>query len=248
MNKNILLSALVTILIAAFFASDARAQCTEFPDYQLWKTLTHDRARSYVKRRLNGNWIPYISHLEKQLKTIEKINASGKAARLKHKGEIITLRGDKLSEYENASRARLQTVQCLADEQEAAELNNFSTAAGDEQSDESPVTEVQIQIDASSPGASQMKLEISTSCSNGVSRFKIQNQGPDWPKAGSFSIFRIEGTKKYPVSARRMRLKQGQIASFTVKKSRNLSGHLGLFVEPTWYTRPFEYDATLSCR
>ncbi len=243
LRKNILLSALVAALALVFSANTALAQCKPFPAYELWNTLSHERAKSYVKRKLKGDWTPYISHLEKQLKNIEKIVESGKGARLKHKGETVTLTGKKLLEYQQASLARLDVVQCLADEMEVADLNNFATAAGDEE----PVTEVSAKTAMAGRDASEMKLEVSTSCSNGVSRFKIKNQGPDWPKAGSFSIFRIDGGKKYPVSARRMRLKQGQFASFTVKKSRNPSGNLGLFVGPTWYKRAFAYDATLTC-
>jgi len=229
-------------VILGLSPTTASAQCKEFPAYPMWKTLSHDSAKDYVRRKLKGDWTPYINHLKKQLGSIEKIIANGKGARLKHRGETITLRGEKLKQYQRASRDRFDVVQCLAEEMELAALDNFATAAGDEEQE----TEILVQARPAS-GTQVLKLEVSTSCSNGVSNFKIKNQGADWPKAGSFSIFRIDGQNKYPVTSRRMRLKQGQIASFSVKRSRNPTGNLGLFVGPAWYKRAFAYDATLVC-
>ena len=243
LKTKTLLSLLVMTMALGLSANTALAQCTEFPVYPLWTSLSHDSAKSYVKRKLKGDWTPYISHLEKQLGSIEKIIASGKGARLKHNGETLALSGEKLERYQRLSKARLEVVQCLAEEMEIAALDNFATAAGDEE----PVTEIPVQARKQASAASALRLEVSTSCSNGVSSFKIKNQGTDWPKAGSFSIFRIDGQNKYPVSSRRMRLKNGQIASFTVKRSRNPTGNLGLFVGPAWYKRSFAYDATLVC-
>jgi hypothetical protein len=239
------LSILATAFALSVAAGDAKAECKTFPDYPLWKTLSHDRAKSYVKRKLKGDWGPYLSHLEKQLKNIEKIIDAEKSARLRHNGEVITLAGNDLVEYRQASADRLSVVECLAEDAEIAALNDFATAAGDEEADQE--IKLPAATTSTSPGGRAMNLEVSTSCSNGVSRFKIKNQGADWPKAGSFSIYRIDGATKYSVSSRRMRLKRGQIASFTVKKSRNPTGNLGLFVGPAWYKRSFVYDATLTC-
>jgi hypothetical protein len=242
--KKITLTLSLIALAIGFSTSGAFAACKVFPDYKLWNTLTHDRAISYVDRKLKGDWSPYIGHLRKQISNIEKIIASGKSARLKHKGKVAVLTGENLEEYLQVSHARLDVVQCLANEQDVAKLDKFATAAGDEAEDK----EIAVSTKPVAPGSARVKLAVSTSCSNGVSKFRIKNEGADWPKSSSFSLFRIEGAKKYPVSARRMRLKRGQIASFSVKKSRNPSGQLGLFVGPTWYERAFAYDATLTCR
>lgn len=249
--RKIAISVAVVALATSFSTSVTRAACKAFPEYELWNALTHERAIGYVDRKLKGNWAPYIAHLRKQLTNIESILASGSSARLKHKGKIAVLSGEKLEEYRRVSRARLDVVQCLADEHDVAKLDAFATAAGDEvedAGDEIEDKEIAVTTRPVVSSAQRLKLAVSTSCSNGVSKFRVKNEGPDWPKSSSFSLYRIEGSKKYPVSARRMRLKSGQIASFTVKKSRNPSGNLGLFVGPTWYERDFTYDATLVCR
>ena len=234
-----------------FLPALASAECEKFPKYPLWKTLTHERATSYVDRKLKGDWTPYTDHLEKQLSSILRIITAGKSAKLRHNGEVFILSGEKLSEYYQISEKRLEVVKCLAEESIAASLDSFATAAGgnttDIADDEAPDMEVKNDPQVSGAANAALKIEVSTSCSNGVSRFMIRNNGPDWPKSGAFSIYRIDGGTKNSVSSRRMRLKSGQSASFTVKKSRNPTGNLGLFVEPTWYERSFVYDATLTC-
>jgi len=238
------LFALAATLVFSLPYNNAWAQCGTFPDHPLWSPLTHDRVQNYVKRSLKGDWESYIVHLKKQLVKVGEIVDAGKSARIKHKGQTVTLSGEKLAHYKDASQTRLDVVQCLAEQDHESELvsldNLPSDKGGEEQDVEVPVTAVARK--------SRLKLEMSSSCSDGVSRFKITNRGPDWPKASSFSIFRIEGADKYPVSLRRMRLKSGQTVSFTVKKSRNPSGNLGLFVDPGWYKRAFVFDATLTCR
>ncbi len=242
--KMALVFGVVTATMPVISSTSALADCKAFPEYRYWSTLTHKRATNYVDRKLKGDWQPYLSHLQKQIVKIEDITATGTGARLKHKGKHLVLKGEKLDEYLNVSKARLDVVQCLADEQDIAKLDSFATAAGDEDD----VTEVAVTKSPTIAKAKRLKLAISTSCSNGVSKFRIENEGADWPKSSAFSLYRIEGDKKYPVSARRMRLKKGQIASFTVNKARNPSGTLGLFVGPSWYQRAFAYDATLVCR
>ena len=227
----------------------AEADCRAFPGYAFWRTLTHERAISYVNREFKGDWQPYISYLQKQLSSLEKFARAGKAVRLKNSGKSVVLRGKKLEQYLRLSKARLDVVECLAQEQEAASLDNFATAAGDtKETEEDEPAETEVLRAPSVTAASRpVKLAISTSCSNGISKFKIRNQGPDWPTASAITIYRIEGIAKYPVSTRRMRLKKGQLVTFTVKKSRNPSGNLGLFVAPGWYPRSFAYDASLIC-
>jgi len=249
--KRFSISAILTLLAIGFLPASASAECKNFPKYPLWKTLTHERAISYVNRKLKGDWTPYTDHLEGQLSNILAIMTAGKKARLRHNGEIITLSGDTLAEYYQISEERLKVVKCLAEDGMAAGLDSFETAAGSETpiaaNDEAPDQEVKSDTQVSGATNAALKIEVSTSCSNGVSKFRIRNNGPDWPKSGAFSIYRIDGERKNSVSSRRMRLKRGQTASFTVKKSRNPTGNLGLFVGPTWYKRAFIYDATLTC-
>jgi hypothetical protein len=244
-SKKVLWLSLVFSVAIGSYSSNAAARCAQFPNSDLATPLTHERAKKYVAKKLKGDWTPYISHLEKQLKSVNTIVRQGKTARIKRKGENVVLTSEQLSEYLSMSEARLEVVRCLA-----SERRNMKSATAYKlpvtDSDEDPVMEVQPRAAVASAG--RMKLEVSTVCSNGVSQFRVKNQGSDWSAAGAFSIYRIEDNNKYRVSSRRMRLKNGQVVSFTVKKSHNPSGNLGLFVDPGWYARPFNYDATLTCQ
>jgi len=241
--KKVLLPLLVAIMVLGLPVEEAQAQCSEFPSHPLWGGLNHDRVKSYVKRGLKGDWKSYIHLLEKQLARIGKIINNHKVAHFKHDGQLVTLGGKNLIVYEKASQTRLEIVRCLAvlaGNREPAPLDGIQPQSEDEIRD----TEVHATTGAY---ASHMKLETSTSCSGSVAKFKIKNEGENWPRTSSISIFRIEGANRFPVSSRRMRLKKGQMVSFTVTKSRNPTGHLGLFVDPGWYERLFDYDATLTC-
>jgi len=239
--KTLLASSLFAYIFSAGVAS---AQCERFPKIALWKNLTHESVKKYVERKLAGDWRPYISHLEQQLKNTSEIIAAGSGARLKHNGEVITLKGDRLVQYYKLSEARLKVARCLSEEKDISLLNDFTVAAGDELA----VTEIPVPSLAGGAAATALQIDVSTKCTGGESLFKISNRGVDWPKSGTFSVFRIDGQSKYPVSSRRMRLKHGQVVTFAIQKTRNPTGTLGLFVGPAWYQRPFAYDATLVCR
>ena len=43
-----------------------------------------------------------------------------------------------------------------------------------------------------------------------------------------------------------MRFAEGQKASFRMKNPGQAS--IGLFVEPSWYERPFQFDAEVACK
>jgi len=93
-----------------------------------------------------------------------------------------------------------------------------------------------------------MKLEVSTGCKDGDATFRVRNLGSSWPKSSTFAIYRLGKGGRQMVSKRRMRLKDGQKASFRVKRSKNPTGRLALWVDPSWYKRQFDFDATVTCR
>lgn len=93
-----------------------------------------------------------------------------------------------------------------------------------------------------------VNLEIMTRCDKGNTTFNVRNVGINWPKSSTFAIYRISGANKQLISQRRMRLNDGQKASFRIKKSRNLTGRLGIWVKPNWYSRKFAFDAKVVCR
>ncbi len=93
-----------------------------------------------------------------------------------------------------------------------------------------------------------LRLQISTDCQNGSTVFKVKNTGQSWPKPSIFAIYRIRAGKGSMISKRRMRLAEGQLASFRVKAARNPTGKLGIAVHPGWYQRQIDFDATATCR
>lgn len=99
--------------------------------------------------------------------------------------------------------------------------------------------------------AGLLKIDIMAQCQDGNAVFRIKNVGNAWPKTSTFAIYnmRKKGKKRLRklISKRRMRLKDGQRASFKIKTGRLPSGRVGLWVKPDWYQRDFDYDATITC-
>lgn len=94
-------------------------------------------------------------------------------------------------------------------------------------------------------GAGAVNLEIKSLCVNGVATFKIFNRGERWPRMGTLKVYRVEAGDLKPVSERKMRFARGQTASFRMKKAGE--NKMALYVEPSWYERPFQQDAEVQC-
>lgn len=94
-----------------------------------------------------------------------------------------------------------------------------------------------------------LRIEVKSSCDRqGNTIFKVKNAGSAWPKTSTFAIYRLGAGEGQMISKRRMRLAEGQHASFRIKAKRNLTGKLAISVLPGWYERKAKYDATASCR
>ncbi|MFQ5765507.1 MAG: hypothetical protein ACE5GT_11300 [Rhodospirillales bacterium] len=92
-----------------------------------------------------------------------------------------------------------------------------------------------------------LRMEIMTNCKNGNAFFRVRNAGEAWPKSSTFAIYHVGKNGRKLIAKRRMRLKDGQRASFRIKAGRFPSGQIGLWIKPGWYEREFGYDATISC-
>lgn len=95
--------------------------------------------------------------------------------------------------------------------------------------------------------AGMLKLDVDARCAGGDVSFRVRNAGEAWPKSATFVIYRLGVNAPQAVVKRRMRLKDGQRASFRIAKQRNPTGRLGIFVEPGWYDRSFVLDAKVDC-
>lgn len=90
----------------------------------------------------------------------------------------------------------------------------------------------------------KLRVQIAAKCTNQAALFRVQNQGSRWPETGVISVYDLD--KDTLVTKRRLRLTQGQQASFRIRNSETAK-NLGVFVSPGWFDRPFKYDAKLNC-
>ena len=78
---------------------------------------------------VSGSWIP-ITNFRDALLKIELTVNGGSGVVIKRKGQTIKLSGDQLAKYVKLAKRRISVVQCLAETEEAHNLDSFPTAAG----------------------------------------------------------------------------------------------------------------------
>lgn len=255
--RNVLINALGALFMLPLLVSTASAQssCGQIPSLKVWGGITNARVERYVDQKLDGDWQPYVNHLAKELETLKTLQETGKSVQVRYKGQSVRLTGQQLDVYVKASQKRFDVVQCLSGQNsdlQAAQFNNFATAAGAPMDEK---REVEVEVNRTSSGiqnasvaSGALRLDVQTSCENGSSIFKVTNKGEEWPKSSIFAIYRLGGAGNQVISSRRMRLKPNQSSTFRIKATRNPTGELGLFVDPSWYKRGFDYDAIIRCR
>ena len=79
---------------------------------------------------------------------------------------------------------------------------------------------------AQAPGGI-LKMNISANCEDGNAFFRIKTVGEDWPKTSTFAIYNMRKKSRKLISKRRMRLKDGQRASFRIKTAKLPTGRVG---------------------
>ena len=91
-----------------------------------------------------------------------------------------------------------------------------------------------------------MEIDVEARCEVGDATFKLTNLGARWPRLGEINIHRTD-TKALLVK-RRLRMRNSQQLIYKIPANR-LGGAqgVGFFVKPSWYDRPFKYDATINC-
>ena len=110
-----------------FFTNAARADCDAFPKVPWWGTLDHDKVASFVSRKHEGNWKPYLKKWSKQASKLKDVHKRGSAVFVRYKGKRVKIAGDALANYIKLVEKRVIVVKCLA---ENANYANFATAAG----------------------------------------------------------------------------------------------------------------------
>lgn len=110
---------------------------------------------------------------------------------------------------------------------------------------------------SSLPGISVQKIELASTenqpvnvdvvsgCIDNVATFQIVNVGEAWPRMGKLHVIRISNGNSKTLAKRSMRFAEGQKASFRLKDIG--ADTVAVFVEPSWYERPFKFDAEVTC-
>ncbi len=91
----------------------------------------------------------------------------------------------------------------------------------------------------------ELDMKVSVKCQHGDAVFMIVNRGKAWPEPGIISVYWTEVTRL--VHERRLRLGAGQRISFRVSGVAGNSFEFGLWINPSWFKRPFDYDARIKC-
>ena len=215
---------------SAFAKAPAKAPakadvCPAYPRVWSWGAISHQRTIDFVGDNHGGDWAPYNGKWKKRLGLLEMAHAQGRAV-VFPKPQGLRLRGRGLAEFIEWVRKRIDINLCLAEQ--AVEVSP-KTAAGN----------------LSAAAFDPIRLRVIAECTDGAAVFKVINIGGRWPRTGTFTIYTLDGQKR--LSKRRLRLARGQRASFKFKSRKTGEMVLGLWVDPSWYSRDFRYDAKVIC-
>ena len=90
-----------------------------------------------------------------------------------------------------------------------------------------------------------LRLEVTSGCTENGAIFKVINRGEKWPRTGFLRLYYAD--TKTVIGERRLRLASGQKVSFLVQP-KVMQGHpVAVYIEPEWYKREMEYDASIKC-
>ena len=91
-----------------------------------------------------------------------------------------------------------------------------------------------------------LQLEVTSTCTEDGAQFKVINRGSKWPRTGFLRLYHTDNNSM--ISERRVRLGEDQKVSFVVRGKVSQGRPVGIWIEPEWYKRDFEYDAALNCK
>ena len=90
-----------------------------------------------------------------------------------------------------------------------------------------------------------LQMEITSSCTEKGSVFRIINRGKKWPRHSVLRLYYSDD--KSVMTERKLRLAKNQKVSFVIKKEKSKGRPIGMWIEPEWYERDFGYDAKAAC-
>jgi hypothetical protein len=127
MNTKTFTSVGLVLVGFLFVTSTARAECNLFPKVPWWGSLDHDKVASFVSRKHEGNWKPYLEKWAEQVDKLKDIHKRESSIFIRYKGKKVKIAGDALENYIKLVDKRVVVAKCLA---ENANYANFATATG----------------------------------------------------------------------------------------------------------------------
>jgi len=234
--KSIKLTGILALLAFLGGTFPAAAECPKLADVEWW-TNTVDEVRQVVVQTYEGSWDSYIDRWQLQRKELQDAYNRGTAVEIRTRG--LTFRDEDLKNYIKMVDERIETLRCLK-----AEFGDERTAeqkAGKGGALAAPTREIVKSVEGQN-----LDLEVSAVCQGGIPAFQVTNLGDRWPKLGEVSIYRTD-TKAMLVQ-RRVRMTNSQQMIFKVPDNiAKDADEVGIFIEPSWYQRNFQYDATIKC-
>jgi hypothetical protein len=230
---------LLRVLIAIVTAGLSHAAAAECPELAkvAWWTNTVPEVRETVKASFQGNWDKYIARWQRYRGDLQTEYDGHGTVRIK--SHDVEFRGEDLKTYIATVDTRIATLECLKRDIADAEVATFATAAGGPQTNPP-------QEEAKAVEKQELSVDVSASCRNGLAVFQVTNLGNKWPRLGEISLYRTDTNGM--LSQRRVRMIEAQEMSITVPADvARGAGEVGLYIEPAWYPRKFEYDARVSC-
>ena len=181
---------------------------------------------------------------------------SGQSVEIKSRG--LVFRNDDLKDYIGQVADRIKTLDCLKKEY-ATDDQPTGKAAVDPRlvsaNGTSPRQGVQNEVkqelaapqETKAIEGKELSLEVSAICEGKTPAFQITNLGDRWPRLAEIAIYRTDTNGM--VTQRRLRMTNSQQMIFKLPDAMGAEGNeYGLHVNPTWYERVFQYDATIKCQ
>ncbi len=247
------------------------ASCPDLPEVAWWKT-NHDKIVDYVEQRYEGKWEPYLDKWRDYRNKMRAIHAKDGTAIVKSRG--IRLRGANLEKHIGDVEKRILVTQCLQEKHggrlaasNPADGHSISGAGSSiagvfraatqqalqfaslPRSQIARSTKASFWADETSNGIIHdvLDLKVSATCHGRMPVFTVTNLGDRWPRLGVINIYQTDG--RTMVTKRRLKLDTAQQATFNVlKRGRALAGEVGVWIQPSWTDRQFQYDAKITCR
>jgi len=257
LSKLTTLAGAMAVIALSAMATPAAAQtaCPKLSEVEWW-TNTVSEVRRAVLASYNGSWDAYIDRWKQQQRDLQAAYDAGQSVEIRSRA--LVFRNEDLKDYIGQVEERIKTLECLKREY-AAEDTSASTptvdprlaSASGTSPRQGPQAEVKQELSApqetKSIEGSELSLEINAICEGKTPTFQITNLGDRWPRLAEIAIYRTDTNGM--VTQRRLRMTNSQQMIFKLPDALSAEGdEFGIFVQPTWYQRAFQYDATVKCQ